>query len=153
MVGKKHRHRAAGLSSGSTPLGRGWASGSPFLVRGGHGRVGQLRGPCGAAVLTPSPALTRLCCSPRLCDSTALPEARSEDRAPPRLPRGPSRQEGWVWLPDSPAGVRAPLAVAAAVKLPLAVQHRLEVAALEPGHQPVVGARLVPGEKRTDPRA
>lgn len=49
--------------------------------------------------------------------------------------------------PSSPAGIGAPLAIATAVELPLPIQHRLEIAALEAGHQPVVGASLVPGEK------
>lgn len=50
--------------------------------------------------------------------------------------------------PGSPAGIWTPFAVATAEELPLPVQHGLEVAALEPGHQSIVGARLVPGEKR-----
>lgn len=51
--------------------------------------------------------------------------------------------------PGSPAGIWASLAVATAVKLPFPIQHGLKIAALEPCHQPIVGARLVPEEKRT----
>lgn len=59
----------------------------------------------------------------------------------------PQKSEGAVLGLSSPAGVGAPLAIATAVELPLPIQHRLEVAALEAGHQPIVGASLVPGEK------
>lgn len=49
----------------------------------------------------------------------------------------------WV-LCCHPAGIWTPLAIAAAVKLPLTIQHWFEVAALEPRHQSIVGALLVP---------
>lgn len=67
-------------------------------------------------------------------------------RAPPNSP-----PDSRLLPPGSPAGIRASLAVATTVKLPFPIQHGLEVAALEPRHQAVVGARLVPEEKRTSP--
>lgn len=42
---------------------------------------------------------------------------------PPKLPPVPVAVRDCVWLPGSPAGIWASLAVAAAVKLPLPIQH------------------------------
>lgn len=98
------------------------------------------------------PSISCMLLSKLVHDNPGLSEVRNMDqRTPPNSPSAPGVFRSCIWLPGSPAGIWTSLAVATAVKLPLPIQHRFEVAALEPCHQPVVGTCLVPEEKRTIP--